>query len=193
MATEEVRMSGKRYTDEFKIEAGNQFGNALGASVANQNLAANGNSGGNPFAAQTENQINVGNPGDAILFGPMGNAAQWGGAGSGTSSFDTDAAFNEITGVFGQAQNGYSRLLAANDLSEPGQPVMVSDAGEDNGGYDYERSYQDANGVIHTEASCTPFTSAVYGVGLDGALSTFSGSDSDQIDGGVRISVFKAG
>ncbi|WP_419688228.1 Ig-like domain repeat protein [Burkholderia theae] len=117
--------------------AGDAFGNALGESLAGENLAANGNSGGNPFAAQTENQINVGNPGDAALFGPMGNATQWGGTGSSTSGFDTSAAYNQLVGAFGEAQNGYGSapgmLLAANTLTEPGQPTAMSDAGNDSG------------------------------------------------------------
>jgi hypothetical protein len=87
----------------------------------------------NASAAQTANQINVGNPGDAVLFGPLGNAAQWGGMGSGTSGFDTSGAYNQLVGAFTEAQNGYSSapgmLLAANDLSEPEQPTSMSDAG----------------------------------------------------------------
>jgi LysM repeat protein len=154
------------------------FGNALG-----QSLALNGNSGDNPFASQAQNQINVGNEGDAVMFGPLGDAAALP-----TGDGYTDAVYNQMVGAFSDAQGSYSSapgvLLASNDIGDSGQLAATSDAGGDNNGYNYERSYMDANGVIQVQASRTPFDvgATSYGANYDGALSAWSGDDSANVD-----------
>jgi YD repeat-containing protein len=59
--------------------AADAFGNALGQSLGQDYLESNRNTGGNLFAVRTQNQINVGNSGDAVLFGPNGGTTNgWG-------------------------------------------------------------------------------------------------------------------
>lgn len=53
-------------------------------------------------------------------------------------SFDSNAAYNQLAEAFSAPQrNGYSSapvvLLAANNVTEPGQPVVMSDAGGGSG------------------------------------------------------------
>jgi hypothetical protein len=49
-----------------------------------------------------------------------------------STSFDSNAAYNQLVAAFGTSQSGASRapslLLAANGVTEPGQPVTMSDA-----------------------------------------------------------------
>ena len=52
---------------------------------------------------------------------------------SAASSFDSDAAYNQLVAAFSAPQNGTVSapgvLMAANDLTQRGQPVVMSDAG----------------------------------------------------------------
>ncbi|WP_459573952.1 hypothetical protein, partial [Cupriavidus sp. 8B] len=48
--------------------------------------------------------------------------------------FDSNAAYNQLVGAFGESRGGYgsdtpSMTLAANNLRQPGQPLVMSDAG----------------------------------------------------------------
>ncbi|GAB7545574.1 hypothetical protein CS8_052570 [Cupriavidus sp. 8B] len=53
---------------------------------------------------------------------------------SGQPGFDSNAAYNQLVGAFGESRGGYggdtpSMTLAANNLRQPGQPLVMSDAG----------------------------------------------------------------
>ncbi|PPK44426.1 LysM domain-containing protein [Trinickia symbiotica] len=116
--------------------AADAFGNALGESLAQDASTQSGTQA--DTLAQTEQQVmqssDVGQPGDAVLFGPLGNGASGpNGALSGSNGFDTEGAYNQLVDAFSAApidsgaQPGM--LLASNDLTQPGQPIVATDAG----------------------------------------------------------------
>ncbi|MGD7114947.1 LysM peptidoglycan-binding domain-containing protein [Ralstonia pseudosolanacearum] len=136
--------------------AADAFGNALGSSLAEANSAP-------PDV--------LGQKIAELQRSPIWNASGIDSAPS-SPSFDANAAYNQLVENFSAAQNGTSSapgvLLAANDLTQPGQPVVMSDV--DDGGHPYQRSYTIGN-TTYAEASRIPFddTDAALGGGGVGA------------------------
>ncbi len=131
------------------------FSSTLGESLAPQNLVANADSDGSPFAAL------------------------WSSSGAGEPGFDAKAVYSQLVNAFRAAQGDISSapgiLLAANNLSEPGQPTATSDAAGDNGGYDYLRSGQDAESAIQTETNPSQLGDTQVGPGVVlGATSAYA-------------------
>jgi YD repeat-containing protein len=106
--------------------AADAFGNALGQDLMGQAFS----SGQQDALAQAQSAVmqssDVGMPGDAVMFGPLG-------AGAALPSGDgyTDAVYNQMVGAFSDAQGSYSSapgvLVASNDLASG----VVTDAGSD--------------------------------------------------------------
>ncbi|CAJ0822882.1 hypothetical protein LMG18101_05238 [Ralstonia flaminis] len=96
------------------------FGNALGGSLVDQ-----------MGSARSSQEDVLGQKIAELQRSPIWNAPGIDSTPS-SSSFDSDAAYNQLVAAFSAPQNGTGRapgvLLAANGVTEPGQPVAVSDA-----------------------------------------------------------------
>ena len=93
------------------------------------------------------------------------------------SGFDSDGAYNQIVEAFSAprpmyAANGFPVLLAANEPALSGRLGATTDVsgGRDDGGYPYERTYQNSDGVVRVEASRTPFDDIAESYNRDGSL-----------------------
>jgi hypothetical protein len=147
----------------------------------------------NASAAQIANQINVGNPGDAVMFGPLGNAAG--------SNAPADAANGY--GFTSGADTAGSPLGSMPFAYEPGRQyamtaLLAQNGVSDAGGGVYDAS---ATGVpspvddsVQVEITFGPErTSLMYGAGYAGALSQWTPSgliDSMQIN--LNASAFRS-
>ncbi|WP_420997910.1 LysM peptidoglycan-binding domain-containing protein [Cupriavidus sp. 30B13] len=99
------------------------FGNALGGSLADRSSSVN--SGQEDVLGQK--------------IAELQQSPIWNDPVSSQPGFDSNAAYNQLVGAFSQpggtySGGGSSQLLAANGITQPGQPVVMSDAG--GGGYD---------------------------------------------------------
>ncbi|MHA6823018.1 LysM peptidoglycan-binding domain-containing protein [Ralstonia pseudosolanacearum] len=100
------------------------FGNALGSSLAQANSAPASQAWDGTLYGSAPNYNYLDKTPVTGVFTQSSSAA---------SSFDSDAAYNQLVEAFSASQNGTSGapgvLLAANTLRDPGQPVVMSDAG----------------------------------------------------------------
>ncbi|WP_459204015.1 LysM peptidoglycan-binding domain-containing protein [Ralstonia pseudosolanacearum] len=165
-ATTAVMRGGR--VDMISVAA-DAFGNALGSSLAQANSAPASQAWDGTLYGSAPNYNYLDKTPVTGVFTQPSSAA---------SSFDSDAAYNQLVAVFSDAQNGTSSapgvLFAANDLTQPGQSVVMLDVGD--GGHPYQRSYTIGD-TTYAEASRTPFddTDAALGGGGVGAAGSGGG------------------